>query len=189
MSDFDGKKILAFAGILLIAILGLVFFINYSSSHSQEVRYNGHTFEKKDGLWLTKVAGNTLMFRFNPYEVEGVSVQGPLELRQPVYLVSTAGKSSSRDEVMSSVFLENNIHNGLGVEVRHACTSTGGPNEIACKGRQVVTCSDVGTQLTFHNTGEAKVLLEGNCIKIYGSDIEMQKAVDRLTFALLGIQK
>jgi hypothetical protein len=87
---------------------------------------------------------------------------------------------------LAAAELSLNYARGLDRNISAACTV----NETdACTQRPIVSCDDGDKAVILLNqTGDAGILLRGNCIELTGKGFELTRAVDRLLYHFFKIQ-
>jgi len=182
---------------LLIGAAGVFAYNRYyePSSDNDTVTYNNFPFVKIDTHWTTQWSDGqdvyNLKLRFNPYEAESIPIFGELEddfnLRT-AYVTFDPDKepNSYGYEALAAAELSLNLAGVFGSDLISACTQnvTG-----VCSERPTITCDNTNGSVLYlqRSEGDAKVLLEGNCITISGSEFELVKAVDKLLYKIYKI--
>ncbi len=184
-------------GIILIAILGFVFFGMKGAPppSTAVVEYNYFKFEEVGGLWQTNIQLDNQvyegLFRFNPEQVGDVYISGNFSgfKNSPIYITfdPDADKEQFKYLALASSELSLHIVRGLNFTVVGACTK----NETdACVERPIVTCDDVDKSVIYL-VAEAptQITLNDHCVRLSGLDMDLLKSVDRLLFQWYKIMK
>jgi hypothetical protein len=183
------------AFLIILAILGgmiaLVFVGRhfYVPSHPSQLVYNNYEFQKKDGMWHTTWQNNKQTYdigmRFNPLEVENVSVSGTglnkTFQQQPFYITFDPDDNGTNFKYLGVAVgeLGLNLVRGLGAQIQSACTKN---LSGACDGHPIVTCADDKAVIYLHTSNETKARLMGNCLTLQGQELDLIKAVDRVLY-------
>ena len=185
------------AGIAIAIFLGFVLFgFKQPEPVETKIEYNYFTFEPVGGLWETKVKnGDQLLavtLRFNPYDVENVTIQGELNKSfnlGDVYI--TFDPLSTEDQfkylALAASELTLNLVRGLNKTAVAACTKD---ETEACKGRPTVTCADTNKSVILIDSNQpTQIQLDDRCVKLSGAEMELLKSVDRLLYQWYGIMR
>jgi len=170
-------------------IFGLKYFADDSPAPLQTVEYNYFTFYNVSGFWETDILlGKQIYrgtFRFNPLEVENVSIEGNLSKgfnSPPVFITfdPTSNPESFKYQALAVTELSLHMVRALNVSVEGACTK----NETdACIERSIVSCDSLNASVIYVvPEGEPKIVLDNRCITLYGSDFGLVKSADRLLY-------
>ena len=161
---------------------------------AETIIYNNFEFTKVGGLWFTKwQKGNELFqvpLRFNPLEVDDVEITGKLaaDFSSPGLFITF--DPTSQEEYAHTALAASEISSNLAtvfdVHPQPACTK----EHESCTNFSIVTCeSDDKAVIFLNETGEAAIIMKGNCITLQGKDFELLKATDRLIYQWYGIMK
>ncbi len=187
------KKGVFFLAVALIIVLAIGIYAA-NRHNNPEVEYQGHSFEKKDGYWFTKIERDRkdveIAFKLNPSEIGYVEVIGdydPSFVSNETYISQSVGNQSSRDEVLSYVELRENAKSGLGMALKNSCVSNKTYVEIHCASFPSVDCYSGKKVILIRPIGEAEIKYEGDCVIVSGKDKEMQKVIDYLLYQWLNI--
>lgn len=175
--------------------------LNFKGKLGEEQGYlhNGvYSFVKFDDLWYTQLKSPkgtrlyNIQFRYSPKEVEGVRVQGRLNLglfdNATEYYVTfnpTGNEFSTValavgdfNQQMTNIFFKQPIA---------ACDR----NETsACIDRPVITCKDTDKLVLYvKESNTSRVVYDDNCITVEGNGFELVKGVDRVLYELYGIME
>lgn len=186
------KAFLIVIGILAL-ITAAIFIIPkiYTPPSPNRLIYNNFEFKKaSDGFWQTqwqsegKVYDITL--RYNPKEVETVPIRGQLNNtfnRQPYYITFDPQQDNNSDYKYIALAVGElglNAVRGLGKTIESACTKN---LSDACLEHAIVTCDDDDKAVYYLRIApEPRVGLEGNCLILEGSELDLIKAVDRVLY-------
>lgn len=157
--------------------------------------YNGFSFVKADGLWWTERKIGERLFKiplhFGPKEVEQIPIVGDIndafDDGEIVYFAidpAVANKYYS----LGLGELGFNIVQAINRRPEAACTA----EDPVCEGRPILNCADTKgepvIELDLAEPGEnAMIELSGTCIRIFGDDQDMVRAVDRLLYQWYGV--
>lgn len=155
------------------------------------VEYNGFNFERIEGMWYTKWQKGSIVYsiplRFNPYQVENVTVLGAINgsfNRPEMFVAFDPTKGNFSIMALAAAELSLSMVRALNVKPVAACTR----NDTACENRPIVSCPEQnGTVILIENNGDAAIWLKGDCIVLLGSGFDLLRSVDRLLYAWYGI--
>jgi hypothetical protein len=193
------KNILTVTIIVIVLIASAVFAykaIHKPQEHKPDLTYNNFEFyNQSDGMWHTEWQRDGQVFdvslRYSPLEVETVPTSGGLNdtfLRQPYYMTFDPDSNSSNSanntdfKYLALAFSELGLSwsRGMGNEVITACTKN---LSEPCAGHPIVTCDDDDKAVFYVRIAEEpRVTLDGNCLIMEGSGLELIKAVDRVLY-------
>ena len=194
MTEDSGKSwvILAVSLVIVAAVFASFFFLGKGSA---KLVYNGFEFVNAEGVWRTEWERDgqiyILDFRFNPWQVEDVPVEGNTDRRfqfETLYLTIDPSEQRTPETAytaLAAVDLSRKLTDPFERNVIAACTR----NETAeCASRPIATCENTNSSVIYlRQAGETKVLLEGNCAIIQGSGEEIVRAAEKAIFQWLGI--
>lgn len=184
---------LIFGGAILFA--GFIMFAsayqawNKGPPQTETVVYNHFTFEHIEGLWYTHwQKDNTTIYslatRYNPYQVENLSVLGELSdsfNRREMYVAFNPTKGNFSIMGLAASELSLSMARALNVKPIAACLIN---DTSVCEGRPVVSCPEPNaTVIALINEGEPSVWLKGDCVELRGSQFGILQSVDRLLFS------
>ncbi|PIN80570.1 hypothetical protein COV16_00605 [Candidatus Woesearchaeota archaeon CG10_big_fil_rev_8_21_14_0_10_34_8] len=170
------------AAILLASSLGYSFYSKENSGSSTKTsKYGGYTFiMNENGFWQITLSDLTFMTRFNPSELENISipilVNSNTYLDRPLYLVSF---SSSEKEAA------NEIARNLGYFPSRIQPSCVEGRQCLADNLPVKNCTDNVIVLSENN--KTRISREDNCVFIEGENII--KSADSFIFKVLGVKK
>jgi hypothetical protein len=177
---------------ILAAIAGGIFLIGrYKTPASpyETLYYNNFEFQKIENVWYTHIQRNEQLYnvglRYNPKETETVPIRGRLNetfKRQPYFVTFDPDENSSNFKYLALGVAEFglNVVRGLGGEIVSACTKN---LTEACENRPIVTCDNDDLAVVHLRTrNETRVRLEGNCLIIEGTELDIIKATDRVLY-------
>jgi len=117
-----------------------------------------------------------------------VSITGSLNEsfnRPDVYITFDATQGNFSTLALATTELSLNMVRALQVKPIAACTNN---ESDACVERPIVQCTDKNTSvILIKDEGEAKIWLKGDCIILFGKDLELLRAVDRLLYQWYGV--
>lgn len=187
------------AGVVILAIFAVIFSLQYLVDDTpvvQKVEYNYFTFYNVSGFWDVDIKlGEQVYrgtFRFNPLEIENVSINGSLSKSfntPPVFITfdPTSNPDSFKYQALAVTELSLNLVRALNVSVEGACTK----NETdACVDRPIVSCDTLNASVIYVvPEGEPKIVLNNRCVTLYGSEFGLVKSADRLIYQWYKIMK
>jgi hypothetical protein len=189
----------AVAIIATIVVLILISFFAYKYLHKEPPRaqliYNNFEFNKVEGMWHTQWQKKGQVYdigmRYNPLEVEDVSVGGVdlnITFRKlPQYITFDPRENTTNMKYIALGVgeLGLNLVRGLGGRIEMACTVNGSD---ACMNHSIVTCDDADKGVYLLRTAEQpRVILAGNCLILEGKELDLIRAIDRILYTFYGI--
>lgn len=128
--------------------------------------------------------------RYNPKQVENVTIIGSLNdsfNRPEAYITFDPTEGNFSTLALASGELSLNMVRALQVKPLAACTK----NETdACLSRPIVQCGDPEKSvILIRDEGEPRIWLKGDCIVLFGKDLGILAATDRLLYQWYGIMK
>ena len=188
-----------FIAILFLFLAGTLFFgkwLVYHRPAPDVVTYNGFVFNKTVDGWTTLWQYNKQVYeiglRYNPQELENVSVDGTLNAtlfnQQHVYLTFDPNlKENYKYEALTMAELGVNFKRGLGRTINISCT-TNETEQEACKQVRPITCADIDKPVILVNAvGVPSISMMNNCILLQGQDMTILQAADKLLYMFYGI--
>lgn len=181
------KVFVVVALVVIVLVIGFVFFGFNPELPSNSVEYNYFTFYEIGGLWQTSIQLDGRMydavFRFNPTQVEDVYVAGEFKgFNSSTIYVTFDPLSESQDFAYLALGVsELTLHlaRALNYSVVAACTR----NETdACVDRPVVTCDGGLPVVELVADAPTQITLDNRCIRLSGEGFELLRSVDRLLF-------
>ena len=178
---------------VLAVMVGAIFVARhfYVPRHPSQITYNNFVFQKQGGAWHTQWQREhnktiyDVTLRYNPLEVENVSVSGTglnATFQQlPFYITFDPDDNSTNFKYLGVAVGEVglNLVRGMGAQIQTACTKN---VSDACAGHPIVTCADDKAVIYLRTANETKVRLLGNCIILQGQEMELLRAVDRVLY-------
>ena len=161
---------------------------------TNKVEYNYFTFEELGGLWETNIELRDqtyrAAFRFNPTQVEDVTVVGGFTgfKKTPIYITfdPEADKEEYKYLALAASELTLNVVRALNFTVEAACTKN---LTEACANRPIVTCQDNASVIYLVPKAPTQVTLDGDCMTLSGHEFDLLKSVDRILFQWYKIMK
>ncbi len=196
----DQKKIRFVAVIVVVGFIILFFAVFFGAEHIYQyiypepepydtVTFNNFEFTKIAGTWYAQWQHEnrlvSLALRFNPYEVENVSVIGEIseEFQQSkVYITFDpyTEPDSFKYLALASAELSQSIVKAFNKQIIPACTRY--ENET-CENLSIVTCDDTDKAVIQIVAGEpTQIVMQDNCITLQGKDFELLRSVDKLLY-------
>ena len=189
--------------LVIIAFIAIGFFgMKKIAPHRQVIQtdeYNGFNFTFEDPLWMTKIQMGTTLYQIRlwhwPKELENITIEG--NLSQYGRITTSKGLTyliiddwGANDGVLASAVNEigQQFRDVIHKQVVAACSSN---DTIKCYNFSMIKCeeSDYGA-IHLTNGNETKIVAEGNCITITGTNsTEIIKATERLFYHWYGIMK
>lgn len=155
--------------------------------------YNGFSFVKSENLWYTQVKVKDSLIdiplHFGPKELEDVQVRGSIDddfKKSYVYITFDPLGGGMQYVALSSAELSLNLVRGIGITPIAACDRN---ETYACADRPIKTCDSEGAIIYLEQSNETEVVLQGNCVRIKGSNWNLVKATDRLLLQWYGVMK
>ncbi|MFH1591010.1 MAG: hypothetical protein ABIC95_03700 [archaeon] len=172
--------------------------------------YNGFSFVLIDGLWYTKIKnpvdGNeyVLPLHFGPKDVQDVMIEGDVEgFLSQVKAGATEGNIgrtfvtfNPTEERLGYTALANSELSASLIQVMHFKVFPGcDRNATGCEGATIVHCGDTDKPVIYLNDTinypdapqGPRIVVEDNCLTVYGSEYDLVKAVNRLLYKWHGI--
>ena len=186
--------------LILIAIFALIFGVNllYQKAYRNpyQYEYNDFQFQKgDDGKWYTKLQyGNKLLtipLTFGPRDLEDIPITGTVDERfvssrniyitfDPTREVLLPTGAIVREKLgylaLAASELSLNLVQGINIVPIAACTK----KSPDCVNRPIITCESGNATIFLKKSVNPSVSLEGNCIIVSGTDLDLVKSVDRL---------
>jgi hypothetical protein len=199
MSESRLKPAMAFIAVLIalgLIVAGMLAIRPYLKigRHYPKLTYNYFDFEQRDGTWYTdwQREGQTysMGMRYNPLEVEKVTVSGRLNetfRNQPLYITFDPEQNGQDYKYIALAIAEFGLPavRAMGASIQASCTQN---ITEACADHPIVTCDDDDKSVMYiRMANETKALLDGNCLIVQGSGMELLKAVDRALYHFLKI--
>ncbi len=155
--------------------------------------YNGFVFIKEGNLWYSQVQNpdtNELYkfgVRFNPYQVENVTIEGNVDesfRTGRVYITFDPHDEELTYVSLAAAELTLNLARAMGIKVLPACMS----EHPACVNISILSCNSTDQPvIEIINDPETKLTMDGNCMKVQGTEFELLKVIDRIIFRAYGI--
>lgn len=185
-----GIHLLIYSIVTIIVVLGILIafsFLTTSKTEYPEITYNNYKFQEIDNLWyfdwVFQDQSYKVALRFNPFEVENVTIKGELDKRfdeREVYLTFDPTSGNFSYQALAAAELSLNLHRAIGITPIAACIV----NETdACETRPIITCNNTNRSVIYlKHDKESKLILKGNCMIIQGNKMEMLRIVDRILY-------
>lgn len=155
--------------------------------------YNGFSFVKFENLWYTQVKVKDSLIdiplHFGPKELEDVQVSGSIDdsfKKSHVYITFDPLGQGMQYVALSSAELSLNLVRGIGITPIAACDRN---ETYACADRPIKTCDNEDAIIYLEQSNETEVVLQGNCVRIKGSNWDLVRATDRLLLQWYGVMK
>ena len=155
----------------------------------ETVTFNSFEFTKIAGTWYAQWQHEnrlvSLALRYNPYEVENVSVLGELGegfKQSKVYIAFDpyTEPDSFKYLALASAELSQSIVKAFNKQIIPACTRY--ENET-CENVSIVTCDDKDKAVIHIVAGEpTQIIMKDNCVTLQGKDFELLRSVDKLLY-------
>lgn len=198
-AETSKKGPIIWAAIIIILTL-IAFFIGFklSSKVSYEtIEYNNLEFSKIENMWYAKLQFSdklvTLPLRFNPFEVENVSIKGRFNEsfnRKDIHIAfdprNTTGSNFSI-VALAAAELSLSLVRTMNINAIASCTH--GVPDI-CENRPIVSCGEENRSIILLiDAGSPEILLYENCIILKGYGMNLLRSVDRFLYQWYGIMK
>ncbi len=155
--------------------------------------YNGYKFTKFHNSWLTDVAVDktlfNLEFRFLPNQTKNISIGGELATfsSRQVYVTFDPYESNLSYTSLAAYDVSSNLATVFNIEPVPACTS---PKNGTCPPWPIASCDNDTLSVIYINVADKPgISMADRCITISGHGFDLDRAVDRLIYYLLGIMK
>ena len=184
-----------FGLIFLILLISFGWKLILPDPPTRQVDYGPYHFEiDKDGSWRFDWQRGEKLYsiplRFNPYQVENVTLQGSLNEtfnRPIVYIAFDPTHGNFTTQSLATGELSLNMITALQVKPVAACTIN---DTDVCFERPIVSCGDPDKSIILiKDEGEAKIWLKDECVVLFGKDFELLRAVDRLLYQWYNIME
>ncbi len=198
----DIKLIIAIALIILGFVLVILLvpwlskLIGTGTGNYPQYDYNGFTFRQIGGLWYTEIqpGGSSKLFEvplhFGPKSLEDIPVSGNVDRRfysNETYL--TADIAQDRYNALSAAEISFSIVQVFGITPIAACSGKK-INASGCQEIPVINCENTNQSVIyFEESDKTQVILQGNCVRIQGKEMELVRATDRFLLHWFGIMK
>lgn len=198
-AETSKKGPIIWAAIIIILTL-IAFFIGFklSSKVSYEtIEYNNLEFSKIENMWYAKLQFSdklvTLPLRFNPFEVENVSIKGRFNEsfnRKDIHIAfdprNTTGSNFSI-VALAAAELSLSLVRTMNINAIASCT-----HDVPdiCENRPIVSCGEENRSIILLiDAGSPEILLYENCIILKGYGMNLLRSVDRFLYQWYGIMK
>lgn len=173
--------------IFALVLLFFIFGLKKPEVKRNVVEYNYFKFEEVGNMWQTNVKLESQLyeaiFRFNPKQVENVSVVGNFSgfRKSPIYITFDPDVDSDKFKYLALAATELSLHivRALNYTVEAACTKN---VSEACFNRSVVNCGDDASVIYLVADAPARISLNGSCVTLSGEGFDLLRSVDRLLF-------
>ncbi|OYT31283.1 hypothetical protein B6U93_03865 [Candidatus Woesearchaeota archaeon ex4484_78] len=188
------KKFIAITSIIMLAILlTILLWPKNTTPKTETITYNNFEFQKIGNLWKTTVQVGPqqyeLILRYNPKQVENVSVKGKAARfkEPPIYI--TFNPEEEQDNMkylaLAGAELSQSITRALGKEVKPACTQN---TTYYCHNISIVKCGEENKSVIYITAKEpTQIQLTENCITLQGKGMDLLRSVDLLLYRYYGI--
>jgi hypothetical protein len=182
--------------LIAVVIVAAIFYVlTLEKPNTNELTYNGFYFAKVNDLWQTEWQRDNqdyiLDFRFNPEEVKDIPIEGTVDMRaqlETVYLTIDPSEEKTVENAnlnIAAIELATKLTAVFERTVLTACTRN---ESSGCLERPIVTCANTNqTVFYLKQDNESKIVLDGNCITIQGTNQGIVKASNKIIFKWLGI--
>jgi len=180
--------VVGFIVIFFVALFGVKYFYNDTVEYPT-VTYNGFEFTEIADTWYAQWQNEeklvAISARYNPYEVENVTVLGELgEGFQQSEVYVTFNPYSEEDSfkylAVAAADLSQSVVKAFSKKIIPACTQY---HNETCENLSIVTCDDTD-KAVIHLVAEepTQIILQGNCITLQGKEFELMRSVDKLLY-------
>src|SRR3989338_9489350 len=188
--DPESEKRIFWVVVTIIAIFVLfvawkVFVPSPSPAGTEYVIYNDHLFTT-DGMFLVTqwVKNDTIYdipFRYNPYEVSDIFLEGTLDDRfnqGRIYITHDPAEHNLSYVAISAVAFAESLGRAFNILPVAACTEE---KTEGCQGRPIIDCTAQNASVIYiKQDPETRVILSGNCMTVQGQGDELLRATDRV---------
>jgi hypothetical protein len=181
--------VIGFIVLFIIALAGVKYFVKPQTTEYPKVTYNNFEFTEIADTWYTQWQHEnrliSLAMRFNPHEVENVTVLGELnESFRKGEIYVTFDPYSDQDSfkylALAAAEMSQSLVKAFNKKVIPACTRD---HNETCENLTIVTCEDTD-KAVIHLVAEepTQIKLEDNCITLQGKEFEIVRSVDKLLY-------
>lgn len=185
--------------VIIISIL-IAFFVGFklSSKTSYEtVEYNNLEFSKIENMWYARWQFGdklvTLPLRFNPFEVENVSIKGRFNEsfnRNYIHIAfdprNTTGSNFSII-ALAAAELTLSLVKALNINAIASCAYD---VPDVCENRPIVSCGEENRSIILLiDAGSSEILLYEDCVILKGYGMNLLRSVDRFLYQWYGIME
>jgi len=187
------KKFIIISICLALIFLAALYYMKYAIPQEprlETVEYKNFIFTKKDNIWFTDWQRGdqlyNLAFRFNPIEAESVPTKGWINEsfnRGPLYLSFNLTDEQSDDNSYMALAASELALTAIRAMDRTTISACMANVTEACSDRPIVTCdSEDKAVVEVVPADKTRINMEGNCIRVQGSQLELVRAVDKLLY-------
>ncbi|MBI4451167.1 hypothetical protein HY642_04285 [Candidatus Woesearchaeota archaeon] len=196
MSEEGGAKTFYIVLSVLVAVIIAIVLVKKFYNPQPEiptVEYNHFTFANVAGSWYwdwKRADGNVfrIPLRYNPYEVENVTVEGTLApgfSGRPIYVTFDPRANPLKFVGLASAELSISIGRVFGLEPKAGCAAEGD----LCDNVPHVSCSGENSVIIVREAQPAKLVLNNTCIIVQGDKTDITRVADRLLYQWYGVMK
>lgn len=192
MSEKNAAVFYVIAAVVVLFIFGVIFNLDYfidDTPKLQSIEYNYFKFYNVSGFWETDIVLDKQVyrgtFRFNPLEVENISVEGnlsPAFNKPPLFISFNPESPQETFKYQALAVTELSLHlvKALNISVEGACSVNA---TDACIDRPIVNCETPNASVIYVvPEGEPRIVLDNRCVTLYGSEFGLVKSVDRVLY-------
>ena len=194
------KKFLLIAFIAIVVFFAALYYIKYFFPEKQlyeTVTYNNFVFEKIDNIWFTTWQRGDqpyrLAFRFNPYEVENITVAGWVDEsfnKEELYITFNLTDDTSEENKYMALAASELALSAVRAMNRTTVSACMQNLTTACADRLIITCKDTDLAVVEVVPSEQTLVsMNANCIRIQGQGPELVRAVDKVLYFWYRITK
>lgn len=156
--------------------------------------YNGFSFVKQDGLWWGVVSRQDttthIRLHYNPKEIEDIKISGSLNAsfnNGPVVYQAINPDVANKYYTLALTELNSNVVQGINRRVVAACTRA----DDICENRTIAACNSTQGLPVIELIPDdvPRVELRGSCIGIYGRDLDLVRAAERVLYQWYGVMQ
>ena len=181
--------VIGFILLFILALVGVKYFIKTEPIEYPKVTYNNFEFTEIADTWYAQWQHEnslvSLAMRFNPYEVENVTVLGELNenfRKKQIYVTFDpySEQESFKYLALAAAEMSQSLVKAFNKKIIPACTRE---HNETCENVTIVTCEDTEKAVIQLVAAEpTQIKLENNCITLQGKEFEIIRSVDKLLY-------
>lgn len=152
---------------------------------TEYVIYNDNYFTKEGLFWVTQWVRNdtvyNLPFRYNPYEVLDVKLEGILDERfhqGRIYITHDPAEHNLSYVAISAIAFSESMVRAFNIMPVAACTKQ---ETEGCIDRPIIDCTAQNASVIYlRDAAPTRIILNGNCMTVQGEKEELLRATDRV---------
>lgn len=177
---YQNKKILvSFVGIFIIGLMILsTLNIMDTQDKTNKIKYKNHIFTKQNDQWVTYIDNNAIAFKYNPLELENITIPNYNFYVSKLYLAYDPKDISNEQFIIQRA---GSILQYFKIKPVLSCIS-----EKDCPDIPIVNCKD-NDVLYLKYSDEQKIYIDDKCLVIQGTPEQQLMYLDKVFYSLLGI--